>query len=59
VVGRKQENADRINAFIANPGKTSLRVEQDDRWSAYFFGGMFILLGGIGILSSLRVPRKG
>jgi hypothetical protein len=55
----KQENADRINAFIANPGKTSLRVEQDDRWSAYFFGGMFILLGGIGILSSLCVPKKG
>jgi hypothetical protein len=55
----KQENAHRINAFIANPGKTSLRVEQDDRWSAYFFGGMFILLGGIAILSSLRVPIKG
>lgn len=42
----KQENADRINAFIANPGKTSLRVQQDDRWFAYIFGGIFILLGG-------------
>ena len=42
----KQENADRINAFIANPGKTSLRVQQDDRWFVYIFGGIFILLGG-------------
>jgi hypothetical protein len=59
----KQENADRINAFIANPGKTSLRVQQDDRWFAYFFGGTFIFLGGMVVLGSLRdsfrVPIKG
>jgi hypothetical protein len=54
----KQENADRINAFIANPGKISLRVQQDDRWFAYPFG-IFILVGGLVMLGSLRVPRKG
>ncbi len=46
----KQKNADQINAFIANSGKTSLRVQQDDRWIAYPFGGFFILLGGGGCL---------
>lgn len=55
----KQNNADQINAFIGNPGKTSLRVQQDDRWFAYPFGGIFILLGGAGVLGSLRVLRKG
>jgi hypothetical protein len=55
----KQKNADRINAFIGNPGKTSLRVQQDDRWFAYPFGGIFILAGGGVVLGSLRVLRTG
>jgi hypothetical protein len=40
------EDANRINAFIANPGEISLRVQQDDRWFAYIFGGICILFGG-------------
>ncbi len=55
----KQKNADRINAFIGNSGKTSLRVQQDDRWFAYPFGGIFVLLGGGVVLGSLRVLRRG
>jgi hypothetical protein len=55
----KQENVDKINAFIANPGKTSLRVQQDDRWFIYPFGGSFILLGGLGLFSFLHALRKG
>jgi hypothetical protein len=55
----KQKNADRINAFISNSGKTSLRVQQDDRWLAYPFGGIFVLLGGGVVLGSLRVLRRG
>lgn len=55
----KQKNADGINAFIGNPGKTSLRVQQDDRWFAYPFGGIFILLGSGVVLGSLRALKKG
>jgi hypothetical protein len=55
----KQKNADRINAFISNSGKTSLHVQQDDRWLAYPFGGIFVLLGGGVVLGSLRVLRRG
>lgn len=55
----KQKNADQINAFIGNPGKASLRVQQDDRWFAYPFGGIFILAGAGVVLGSLRVLRTG
>jgi hypothetical protein len=51
--GGKQKNADRINAFIGNPGEISLRVQQDDRWFAYPFGGIFALVGGGLVLGSL------
>ncbi len=50
----KQKNADLINAFIGNSGKTSLRVQQDDRLFAYPLGGIFILAGGGFMLGSLR-----
>ena len=55
----KQKNTDRINGFIGNPEKTSLLVQQDDRWFAYPFGGIFILAGGGVMLGSLRVLRMG
>ncbi len=55
----KQKSSDRINAFIGNPRKTSLRVQQDDRWFAYPFGGIFILLGSGVVIGSLRVIKKG
>ncbi len=42
----KQKKADLINAFIGNPGETSLRIQQDERWSAYSVGGFIILVGG-------------
>lgn len=51
--GGKQKNADRINAFIGNPEEISLRVQQDDRWFAYPFGGIFALVGGGLVFGSL------
>ncbi len=51
--GGKQKNADRINAFISNPGEISLRVQQDDRWFAYPFGGLFALVGAGLVFGSL------
>jgi hypothetical protein len=53
----KQEKADEINAFIGNPDKTSLRVQQDFRWFAYPFGGIFILFGG-GFMTLTRVTKE-
>jgi len=50
-----QQNADQINAFISNPGKKSLRVQQGNRWLIYPFGAIFILFGG---LSTLRIVKK-
>lgn len=49
-VQEKQKKADLINAFIGNPRETSLRVQQDERWSAYSVGGFLILGGGIVML---------
>ncbi len=36
-VQEKQKKADLINAFIGNPGETSLHVQQDERSVAYPF----------------------
>lgn len=58
-VQEKQKKADLINVFIGHPGETSLRVQQDDRRSVYSVGGVFILIGGLVMLSSLRVLRTG
>ena len=55
----KRKKADLINVFIGHPGETYLRVQQDDRWSAYSLGGFCILCGFPVMLSSLRVPRRG
>jgi hypothetical protein len=54
----KREKADQINAFIRNPGETSLIIQQDDRWFAYPFGGIFTLVGGGIILSSLMLKLE-
>jgi hypothetical protein len=53
----KQENVDQINAFISNPGETSLRVQQGNPWFTYTFAQIFILAGGWA-LGSLCVPEK-
>ncbi|MBD0346025.1 MAG: hypothetical protein ICV63_14620 [Coleofasciculus sp. Co-bin14] len=45
-----EKNVNLINAFVVNAGKTSLRVQQDDRLSAYCWGGLFILIGGLTML---------
>ncbi len=55
----KQKKSDQINAFIGNSGKTSLRVQQDNCWVAYPFGGIFILLGSGVVLGSLRLLKNG
>jgi len=53
----KQENADRINAFIHNPRETSLNIQQDERWPHYLVGGIFLLVGG-GLLLHLLLYGK-
>ncbi len=54
-IGTKyRENVDKINSFIGNPAQESLLIQQDDRWFAYPFGGIFMLVGGGIILGSLR-----
>jgi hypothetical protein len=54
----KREKADQINAFIRNPGETSLIIQQDDRWFIYIFGGCFTLGGGAIILHSLMLKLE-
>jgi hypothetical protein len=54
---QKQENVDQINAFISNPEKTSLRVQQGNPWFSNRFAGISILIGGWA-LGSLCVPEK-
>lgn len=51
--GEKQKNAARINAFIDNPEEISLHVQQDDRESVYFLGGICGLVGGGLVFGSL------
>jgi hypothetical protein len=55
--GEKQKNVNLINAFIGNTEKTFLRVQQDDRLSAYFLGGIF-LIGGLILLGSSQDNNK-
>ena len=52
--GGKHRNAQLINTFLSNPDQPSLKVQQDDRWFAYPFGGIFALVGGSMILSTLK-----
>ena len=47
----KRQMADQINGFVSNPVLTALSVQQDDRWFAYQFGGIFILAGSAIALS--------
>lgn len=49
----KRTRANQINAFISNPEQMSLRIQQDHRWFAYSLGGIFAVVGGGIILSSL------
>jgi hypothetical protein len=57
--GGKRQKADRINAFVNDSSQMSLTIQQDDRWFAYIFGGIFTLVGGISIMSMIMVklPR--
>ena len=51
----KSRKAALINAFVSNPSQTSLTIQQDDRWFAYPFGGIFVLAGGGIIIGSLSM----
>lgn len=42
----KREKVNQIDAFINHSEQKSLTIRQDDRWSAYLFGGLFALSGG-------------
>jgi len=41
----KRNHIDQINRFINNPSNSSLIIIQDERWFAYPFGGVFVLVG--------------
>jgi hypothetical protein len=42
-----------INDFISNSEQMSLRIQQDDRWFLYPFGGIFALIGSSVIVNTL------
>lgn len=42
---KKQANASRINAFVNNPAEIALGIQDDGRWFAYPFGGIFVAAG--------------
>lgn len=44
--GDKNDLANKINDFVANPDRKSLNVSQDDRWFGWIFGGIFVV-GGV------------
>ncbi|MEG3864108.1 hypothetical protein [Microcoleus sp. herbarium12] len=43
--GNKNDIANKINDFVANPDRKSLKVSQDDRWFGWIFGSIFVLAG--------------
>jgi hypothetical protein len=43
--GDKNDLANKINDFVANPDRKSLKVSQDDRWFGWIFGSIFVLAG--------------
>jgi len=45
--------ADRVNAFVKNPGIASLNVKLDKRWLVYLIGGPLACMGFLAILSAL------
>lgn len=47
-LGDKNDIANKINDFVANPDRKSLNVSQDDRWFIWIFGGLSVLAGVFG-----------
>ncbi|MEG4802018.1 hypothetical protein QUB63_18960 [Microcoleus sp. ARI1-B5] len=43
--GDKNDLANKINDFVANPDRKSLNLSQDDRRGAWIFGSIFVLAG--------------
>lgn len=41
-----QQNVNQINAFLSRADQENLVIQQDDRWLAFIFGGIFMLVGG-------------
>lgn len=56
--GGKRRNAQRINLFLSSQDQLSLKVQQDDRWFAYPLGGVFALIGGGIMLSTLEYASQ-
>ncbi|NET31538.1 MAG: hypothetical protein F6K19_06000 [Cyanothece sp. SIO1E1] len=42
----KYQKVDQINTFINNSAASSLKIQEEHRWFAYPFGGVFMLCGG-------------
>ncbi|MDF5707953.1 MAG: hypothetical protein PUP90_09815 [Nostoc sp. S4] len=49
---------DTINAFINNPQQLGLKIQQDDRWSGFLEGIVFLLPGIAIIFKSLAIPKQ-
>ncbi|HIK18625.1 MAG TPA: hypothetical protein IGS53_25555 [Leptolyngbyaceae cyanobacterium M33_DOE_097] len=47
---------EQINAFLQNPEQMTLTVQEDYRWFAYLFGGIFVIVGGVIVFASLTAP---
>jgi hypothetical protein len=47
-----------INAFINNPQQLGLKIQQDDRWSGFLEGIVFLLPGIAIIFKSLAIPKQ-
>jgi len=48
---QQESIASQINDFIQNPTKTSLTIQQDDRWFGYLFGSLLI---GVGLFVAVQ-----
>ncbi len=40
-----QQNTNQINTFLSRADQENLVIQQDDRWFAFIFGGIFMLVG--------------
>ncbi|MBD2435602.1 hypothetical protein [Nostoc sp. FACHB-110] len=47
-----------INAFINNPQQLGLKIQQDDRWSGFLEGMVFLLPSIAIIFQSLAIPKQ-
>ncbi|BAQ65274.1 hypothetical protein [Geminocystis sp. NIES-3709] len=54
----KRKKLKKIKSFIKNSNEDSLIIKQDDRFFAYPFGGIFVLVGGSLMVASLTFFRQ-